>query len=95
MLIIRNYAMHNPLKLAQKCFPKKVLKYLKMYFSVPKLSLTLLIQHFILYSPLFMPISMMFFNDVLPSCGIHILYTTPYVCFIQLFIQLHNVDWKH
>ena len=77
MLIIRNYAMHNPLKLDQKCFPKKGLKYLKMYFSVPKLLLILLIQHFILYLPLFMPISMMFFNDVLTSCGICMLCTTP------------------
>ena len=90
MLITRNYAMHNPLKLAQKCFPKKVLKYLKMYFSVPKLSLTLLIQHFILYSPLFMPISMMFFNDVLNDVEYVFLYTTPYV--ICCFIRLHNVD---
>ena len=77
MMVIRNYAMHNPLKLAQRCFLKKGLKYLKMYFSVPKLLLTLSIQHFILYSPLFMPISMMFFNDVLTSCGICMLCTTP------------------
>ena len=89
-MVIRNYAMHNPLKLAQRCFLKKGLKYLKMYFSVQKLLLILLIQHFILYLPLFMPISMMFFNDVLPSCGIRILCKTPFVC----FIQLHNEDLR-
>ena len=81
MMVIRNYAMLNPLKLAQRCFLKKGLKYLKMYFSVQKLLLILLIQHFILYLPLFMPISMMFFNDVLTSCGICILCTTPYVSY--------------
>ena len=86
-MVIRNYAMHNPLKLAQRCFLKKGQKYLKMYFSVPKLLLILLIQHFILYLPLFMPISMMFFNDVLTSCGICMYFMHNPFCFIRLHIK--------
>ena len=94
-MVIRNYAMHNPLKLAQRCFLKKGLKYLKMYFSVPKLLLILLIQHFILYSHLFMPISMMFFNDVLTSFGIRILCTTPYVSLCRLETLNDQIDCQY